>query len=136
MIRVMENMPANVIGLEARGKVTREDYEATILPQIQAKQREFEKIRLMYVLGDEFEGYTPGAMFEDAGLAFKRPGAWERIAVVSDSEALRRAMSLFSWMVPGEVKVYSLSQSDDARRREAQDWLDDLSRLEAMAPRP
>ena len=115
MIRVMENMPANVIGLEARGKVTREDYEATILPQIQAKQREFEKIRLMYVLGDEFEGYTPGAMFEDAGLAFKRPGAWERIAVVSDSEALRRAMSLFSWMVPGEVKVYSLSQSDDAR---------------------
>ena len=115
MIRVMQDMPDNVIGLEAQGKVTREDYEATILPQIEAKQREFEKIRLMYVLGDDFEGYTPGAMWEDAGLAFKRPGAWERIAVVSDSETLRKAMSLVSWMVPGEVKVYSLSQSNDAR---------------------
>jgi hypothetical protein len=118
MIRVMENMPGNVIGLEAQGKVTREDYEATILPQIEAKQREFDKIRLMYVLGDDFEGYSAGATWEDAGLAFKRPGTWERIAVVSDSEMLRKAMGLFAWMVPGEVKVYELAESNEAR-----DWV-------------
>jgi hypothetical protein len=111
----MEGMPQNVIGLEADGKVTREDYESTILPQIEAKQREFDKIRLMYVLGGDFEGYTAGAMWEDATLAFKRPGSWERIAVVSDDETLRKAMSLFSWMVPGELKMYRVSETDEAR---------------------
>jgi hypothetical protein len=104
-----------VIGLEATGKVTREDYEATVLPQIQQKQREFDKIRLMYVLGNEFEGYSAGAVWEDASLAFKKPGSWERIAVVSDSEWLRRAMALFSWMVPGEVKLFSVSETSDAK---------------------
>ena len=115
MIHLMENMPQNVIGLEAVGKVTWEDYESTILPQIEAKQREFDKIRLMYVLGGDFEGYTAGAMWEDATLAFKRPGSWERIAVVSDSDSLRKAMALFSWMVPGEVKMYQVSEKDEAK---------------------
>ena len=115
MIRLIEDVPENVIGLEAEGKVTKEDYEATILPQIEAKQRAFDRIRLLYVLGGDFEGYTAGAMWEDAGLAFKRPGSWERIAVVSDNETLRKAMSLFSWMVPGDVKVYPLAESNEAR---------------------
>ena len=118
MIQLLPDMPKNVIGLEASGKVTREDYQATVLPQIEQKQRDFDKIRLMYVLGNDFDGYSAGAVWEDASLAFKKPGSWERIAVVSDNEWLGRAMALFSWMMPGEVKLFPISEE-----RQAREWV-------------
>ena len=90
MIHVLQDLPDNAIGIEAEGKVTKEDYEGTIKPLIDEKQRAHDKVRLLYVLGDEFEGYTPGAIWEDSTLAFKRPGSWERIAVVSDHEWIRK----------------------------------------------
>ena len=58
MIHLIENLPGNVVGLKAEGKVTREDYELRIMPQIRAREREFDKIRLIYVLGGDFMGYT------------------------------------------------------------------------------
>jgi hypothetical protein len=115
MIQLLEDLPKNVIGLEAVGKVTSDDYEQTIVPQIEEKQREYDKVRLIYVLGPEYEGYTPGAMWDDSMLAFKRPGSWEKIAVVSDHEWLNRAIGAFSWMVPGEVKLFHDSELDAAR---------------------
>lgn len=116
MIHVLQDLPDNAIGIEAEGKVTKEDYEGTIKPLIDEKQRAHDKVRLLYVLGDEFEGYTPGAIWEDSTLAFKRPGSWERIAVVSDHEWIRKSLSLFSWMVPGELKVYHTGEQGEARK--------------------
>ena len=108
MIHVLQDLPDNAIGIEAEGKVTKEDYEGTIKPLIDEKQRAHDKVRLLYVLGDEFEGYTPGAIWEDS--------TWERIAVVSDHEWIRKSLSLFSWMVPGELKVYHTGEQGEARK--------------------
>jgi hypothetical protein len=115
MITVLQDLPANVIGLEASGKVTSDDYERTILPTIEKKQEEHEKVRLLYVLGENFEGYDAGAIWDDAKLAFKKPGSWERIAVVSDDDWIRRTVPLFSWMLPGDVKVFANSGLSEAR---------------------
>jgi stage II sporulation SpoAA-like protein len=115
MIEVLHDLPDNVIGLEAKGKVTSSDYADVIGPAIDAKQREFDKVRLMYVLGPGFEGYTPGAMWDDSKLIFKRPGSWERIAVVTDEEWVRRSIALFGWMSPGEVKVFDYGEEALAR---------------------
>jgi hypothetical protein len=115
MITLLPGLPANVIGIEAAGKVERDDYEQTIVPQIDEKQRQFEKVRLLYVLGEAFEGYTAGAVWEDATLAFKHPGSWERIAVVTDDETLRKAIGLVAWMVPGEVKLFPVPELPAAK---------------------
>ena len=115
MIHLIENLPGNVVGLKAEGKVTREDYELRIMPQIRAREREFDKIRLIYVLGGDFMGYTVGAFWKDPTLAFRRPGSWERIAIVSDSDALRMVMALLSWVIPSKMKVYRLASTDEAK---------------------
>jgi hypothetical protein len=118
MIRILEDLPPNVIGVELSGRVTEDDYAKTLVPQIEEKQRQFDKVRLLYVAGNEFDGYSAGALWEDTKVAFKRPMSWEKIAVVTDEEWLRRAIRFFSWIVPGEVNVYSL-----ADRERGQDWI-------------
>jgi hypothetical protein len=115
MLRVLHNLPANVLGVEAIGKVTSDEYEQILVPAIQKKRDAHEKIRFIYVLGDEFEGWSAGAMWQDAKLGIKDARAWEKIAIVSDSDWVEHMVTVFGWMVPGEVRVFELDDFDDAR---------------------
>ena len=40
--------------------------------------------------------------------------AWKRFALVTDVEWVAKAMRMFAWMTPGEVKVCDLAQEDEA----------------------
>jgi glycosyltransferase involved in cell wall biosynthesis len=64
---------------------------------------------------------------------------YARAFAMGDVRSAARAAVALAHPAVGSNRVFGLlpeSPSDDARRREAQDWLDDLSRLEAAAPRP
>jgi glycosyltransferase involved in cell wall biosynthesis len=64
---------------------------------------------------------------------------YARAVGMGDVRSAARAAVALVHPAVGSNRVFGLlpeSPSDDARRREAQDWLDDLSRLEAAAPRP
>jgi hypothetical protein len=117
MLKVIENMPAGTIGLEAVGKVTEQDYRDVLVPAV-TKARAEGKVRLLYVLGDDFDSYSAGAVWADAKVWAKSIGAWERIAIVADADWLEHAAKAVSWMVSGEVKAF-----DDDDLREAKIWL-------------
>ena len=61
MIKIIKGMPVGTIGLEAVGKVTEDDYRDVLLPAVSAAV-ERNDVRLLYILGDDFESYSPGAM--------------------------------------------------------------------------
>ena len=64
---------------------------------------------------------------------------YARGVAMGDVRSAARAMVALVHPAVGSNRVFGLlpeSPSDFARRREAQDWLDDLSRLEATASRP
>jgi hypothetical protein len=117
VIKVLEGLPANVLGVEATGKVTDDDYETVLLPAVREKRRDDAKIRFVYVLGEDFDGWSLGAMWEDAKLGLKDPRAWERIAVVSDQGWLRHAVQALGWLIPGEVRGFAMDEFDAAK-----DW--------------
>jgi hypothetical protein len=110
VIEVLPGLPENVIGIEAVGKVTDDDYKDVIVPLIDKKQQAHDKVRLIYVLGPEFDGYSAGALWDDAKIATKKPGSWEKLAVVSDEQWITRTLSLVSWAFPGEMKVFPMSE--------------------------
>jgi hypothetical protein len=116
VITIIEDMPAGATGLHATGKVTEEDYRDVLVPAVEAAM-ERGKVRLLYVLDDEFE-YSPGAVVADTKLWFKHLRGWERVAIVSDADWLENAVKAFGWLMPGEVKVF-----DDDELEEAKDWL-------------
>ena len=120
MIKVIEDMPPGTIGLEAIGKVTDEDYERVLVPAVTAAL-ERKDVRLLYVLGDEFDSYSPGAVWADTKLWAGHLTSWQKVAIVSDADWLENAVKAFGWLMPGEVKVFDDDDLDDAKEWLARD---------------
>lgn len=114
MLELLPDLPDNVVGIKAIGDVEDDDYEDVLIPAIEDRLERHEKIRLLYVLGPEFEGYEADAVWEDAKLGMKTFTSYERIAVVTDSTLIRRSVKAFGWLMPGDVKVYAVADQADA----------------------
>jgi hypothetical protein len=113
MIKVLDDMPDGVIGLEASGEVTSEDYRDVMVPLL-TKALEQGGVRLLYVLAEHTK-FTAGAAFADAKLGLTHLKGWERIAVVSDEDWLENSIKAFGWMMPGEVKMFDDDEVDEAK---------------------
>ncbi len=115
MIRLVDGLPDNVVGFEAVGEVRAGDYDTVFEPAIAAALESNDTIRVLYILGDDFDGYSGGAMWEDAKIGVSRLSKWERIAVVTDHGLYADGIKAFGWMIPGEIKVYATSEVDAAK---------------------
>jgi hypothetical protein len=113
MIRQLDGMPDGVIGMEASGEVSAEDYRDVMVPTL-AEALERGRVRLLYVMAEDTK-FTPGAAFADAKLGLSHLRGWERIAVVSDEDWLENTIKAFGWMMPGEVKVFDDDEVDEAK---------------------
>lgn len=120
VLRRIPDLPDSVIGIEAIGDVEASDYQTVLDPAVETARRTHDKLRLLYVLGDEFDDYSGGAMWEDAKLGVKNWTSWEKIAVVTDEHSLARGIKAFGWLVPGEIKIFATDQRDDATK-----WVSD-----------
>jgi hypothetical protein len=109
MLRPLTDLPAGVIGFEAVGEVHADDYRDVLRPAIEAACADGGKVRLVYVLGPEFHGYTIGAGWEDTKMGTHHLTAFERTAVVTDVEWVEHLVGGFSWMVPGELRSFALA---------------------------
>ncbi|MEO6857867.1 MAG: STAS/SEC14 domain-containing protein [Solirubrobacteraceae bacterium] len=72
-----------------------------------------QRLRVLYAIGPEVQ-MEPAAVWEDLKLdlelGIKHREAWERVAVVTDLDWLWHAFRLFSWMVPGEMRLFGESE--------------------------
>lgn len=116
MIEPIPDLPDNVVGFTAKGKVTARDYESIIIPAVDAAFARHRKIRFLYHLGKEFSGLDGGAAWDDAKLGLKHLTGWERVAVVSDVEWIRGALRIFALAMPGHVRVFHDAELADAIR--------------------
>lgn len=118
MIKVIDGLPADVVGVEAVGEVKAGDYEGTLDPAVDAALAVNDKISLLYVLGSEFDGYSGGAMWEDTKLGAAHWRSWKKIALVTDHGGYADGVKAFAWLIPAEIKVFPL-----AERNEATTWI-------------
>ena len=116
MIRLLSDMPAGVLGFEAVDDVEKEDYEDVIVPVINKAIAEHGKVRLVYVLGPEFDDYEGGAVWEDLKLGVRHPASFERIAIVTNARWAGPAIKIFSVLWPGQARVFQLSELESAKR--------------------
>lgn len=115
MIDVMKDVPDSVIAITAMGKVTGDDYENVLIPLVEKKLNQYDKLRLLYYFSPEFSGYQAEAMWDDAKIGFKHLTSWEKIAIVTDDEWITRSVKAFGFMMPGEVKLYPTAQLEAAK---------------------
>ncbi len=120
MIERIGDMPEGTVGFRANGKVTADDYKQVLEPGL-LEAAEAGDVRLVYVIEDGFE-MSVGAYGQDAKtgieLGFGHLKAWKRTALVTDVEWVARALKMFAWMAPGELRVFPREGFEEAR-----DWV-------------
>jgi len=110
----ISGLPDNVLGFTARGKVTAEDYEKVVIPAVEKKLVKHSKLRLIYHMGEEFEGYEAGAMWDDAKVDIGHFMSWEKIAIVTDIEWIRVMGRVFGFTIVRQVRLFHNKELQDA----------------------
>jgi hypothetical protein len=109
MIRIVEGLPDNVVGIVAKGRVTHEDRDNILKPLMEISRKRHDKIRLYYEIGCRF----PGAAWEDLSLGIDGVPQWERVAVVTDVGWVRHTVNALRFLIPGEIKVFTTDEAEE-----------------------
>lgn len=115
MIEHLMNFPDNVLAFVCKGRVTKGDYDAVLVPAVMNALKRQDKVRLYYETAADFDGIDPGAIWEDFKVGMEHLTRWERVAVVTDVEWIKQAMRFFSFLMPGAMKSFSTSEAAQAR---------------------
>ena len=116
MIELIPGLPPGTLGFLARGQVTTEDYERIVIPDVEAAFALNRKLCLLYVTAEDFIGFDPGAMWNDAKLGARHFSGWHRVALVTDVPWLRMAAGTMGFMVPGEFRLFASAELAEAKR--------------------
>ncbi len=114
MIEPLEDLPAGVIGFRAVGTIEASDYREVLDPAIDAAVDGPDSVNLVFVMGDEFDHLSFGAMLEDAKLIHLPHEAWGRAAFVTNHDLIGGIATAFGGLVPGEFKVFPLDRQAEA----------------------
>lgn len=115
MISEIQMNQINSYAVEAKGKINSSDYQNVLGPHFDEARSQGKKLRFLFHLGDQFEGFTPGAAWEDFKLGLKHFRTLERCAVVTDNEVVRGTSQFVGAMIPCPVKVFHNSELESAK---------------------
>lgn len=116
MLKIMNDLPDNVLGISASGKIRGTDYEAILIPALEEKLKSHKKIRMLYQLGIDFKGFDLSAMLDDAKIGMKHLSAWDRIAFVSDHEMINSFAKFFGYLMSCELRIYKDAELETAKK--------------------
>jgi hypothetical protein len=111
----MNDLPENVLGISATGKITGKDYETVLIPAVKKKLKAHQKVRMLYQLGKGFTGFEMAAMMDDAKLGMKHLSAWDKIAIVSDHKWISAFARFFGYLLACEIRIYKNDELGKAK---------------------
>jgi hypothetical protein len=115
MFEPIEGFADTVVAVRGTGLVSADDYRTVLAPAIERATAGGRKARLLLELVDGFEGYDTSAVLADTTLGLGNISSFERIAIVTDAEWLRRAIHLFGVLIPGDVRLFPAVEAAAAR---------------------
>lgn len=116
MIQVMQDVPANVVGFRATGKVEKTDYDQTVAPEINKHVSENGEINFLLVLETDLGNYSLGAIAADLKEGVKHFTKWHRMAIVTDQKGVETLSDLSSFALPGESKGFEIAELEEAKK--------------------
>jgi hypothetical protein len=109
MLKFVGDLPPDVLAIEAIGKVTHDDYRNILIPKAEEMMAKG-PIRMLYVIGKEFTGFKPEALWDDSVFGFKHWHDFICIAVVTDHAWIWAAVGMLKPFFHAEVQRFSLSE--------------------------
>lgn len=114
MLKFLNDLPQNVVGLEVEGEVTREEYEATVVPKMEQLARLNDEINYVIILKSGITSFSAGVWWDDFKMMVKHYKKWNRIAIVTDQQLVKTTTDIFGFALPGEHKLFPLTDLEKA----------------------
>lgn len=121
MIEVIQGLPAHVTAFHAIGIVTRDDYHKVINPYVKNVATAFGKINYMLVLSTPLKNYTVAAWIEDGLLGFRYYSKWNKLAIVTEKDGIKKFSNTFGIFIPCPTKGFKMEELGIAKK-----WISDL----------
>ncbi len=116
MLKIIENLPDQVVGIEATNEVTADDLKNILLPALERNVEKYDEINYLLVLRTEVKNWTTGAWTQDMLAGMKNFTKWNKIAVVTDESAVEKFTDGFSFITPGKAKGFTLNEEETAKQ--------------------
>lgn len=114
MITLIPDVPENVAAFRASGEITKEDFETLVMPHVAAKVNTFNELNYLLLLDTDLDKFTVGAWMQDAFLGLKNLTKWNRAAIVTDKDAVKKFTDAFSVVMPGEFRGFGKEDLSNA----------------------
>jgi len=111
MLEIISELPDNVVGIVAKGRVTKEECSGVLKDAMEDSLRRHDKVRLYYEIGSRF----PGAGWDDLDVGLGHMPLWERVAVVTDTGWVRHTVNALRFLLPTEIRVFTSFEADEGR---------------------
>ena len=111
----IHDVAEHVFAILASGDVTKEDYERVLLPGLEAHSKKQDKINLMLMLDTDISNLSIGAWIQDMWAGIKHFTKWNRVAIVTDQKGVEKFTDMFSYVVPGEFKGFTMAEANKAK---------------------
>ena len=115
MIERLKDFPADAIAVRCSGYVSKADYDQVLVPAVETALKTHQDLRLYYEIAPDFQGISPGAMWEDFWIGMRHLTRWKRIAVVTDVPWITHAVHMFGFLMPAATRVFPLAEAEEAR---------------------
>lgn len=120
MIVQNPDRPEGILEFTVSGHVTGDDYEKVVIPAVEKAIAENDRVRVLMHVDSSFEGCSLPAVWDDTMVGLRHWQGFDRVAVVTSSSPIRMTMKALSFAFPCPVRVFELSELEDARR-----WLEE-----------
>ena len=115
---IMEGFPDDVVVFHVEGAISYNDYVKTLIPLIRNKVSLSDKIKLLCSIGEDFDGFTLGAMWADTRFGLRYFRKISKLALVSDITWVRGIAKIVSFLLPHPVRIFN-----DADISGAKSWI-------------
>jgi len=115
MIELLKGFPDNVVAVGCSGRISKAEYDTVLVPAVRAALKAHDKLRVYYETAADFSGIALGAVWEDFKVGMEHLARWERVAVVTDVSWIKHTMQFFSFLLPGQMRVFPRAEAAQAR---------------------
>lgn len=115
MLQKISDVPSFVAGFKATGEVTKDEYESMLVPEIERVDKQHGHIHFLMVLDTPVKNFSIGAWMQDAWQGLKHYRGWKKVAIVTDEKGIEKFTDVFSAVIPGKAKGFTLNQLAEAK---------------------
>lgn len=115
MHEVLGRSEGNVVGFRVSGTLRREDYD-DMTALLEKRIDEYGPVRILFEMAPEFDGWTPGALWEDVRFDLTQNQQMTRAAMVGDERWEEALTKLAQPFAHAEVRYFDLSEREEAWR--------------------